>query len=122
MAKGIRKKNKIKKLLEHIKSIKMELDDIPQLKEIYKSFWGTIDLFKNSLFKRIIKQNLSYVYKIRNEVISFCLIELNNKDNNAEIDLLCVKKEYQGYHLGKTLLEFCINNCSNLIIKRLKLF
>ena len=31
-----------------------------------------------------------------------------------EIDLLCVKKEYKGNHLGKSLLNFCINICKRL--------
>ena len=117
MAKGIRKKYKNKKIIKDIKPIKMELEDIPQIIEIYKSFWGSIDLYKNSQFKKIIKQNLSYLYKIKNEVIAYCLVEFKNNKNTAEIDLLCVKKEFQRYHLGETLLSFCLTNCVNLNIK-----
>ena len=116
MKKSINRKYKIENLIKN-NPIKMEIKDIPQIKEIYKSFWGTIDLFKNSEFKQVIKQNLSYEYKIDNEIIAFCLIEYPTNDNLAEIELLCVKKEYQGYHLGKSLLSFCINNCCNLNIK-----
>ena len=34
-----------------------------------------------------------------------------------EIDLLCVKKEYKGNHLGKSLLNFCTNICKRLNFK-----
>ena len=81
------------------------------------SFWGTIDLYKNSEFKRIIKQNLSYLYRIDNEIIAYCLIDFIKKENIAEISLLCVKKEYQRNHLGESILSFCLNNSCNLNIK-----
>ena len=117
MVESVKNKYKIKNLLKDIKPIKIELSDIPQIKEIYKSFWGEVDLYKNSIFNKIIKQNYSYGYKLNNEIIGYCLVEYQKKENIAEIDLLCIKKEYQGYHLGKNLLSFCINNCLNLNIK-----
>ena len=122
MAEIARKRYKIKKIIKEIKPIKVVLSDIPQIKEIYKSFWGTVDLYKNKEFKNIIKQNLSYSYKIKDEIIGYCLIEFFKKENIAEIDLICIKKEYHGYHLGKSLLIFCIDNCYNLNIRTFRLY
>ena len=121
MVDSARKRYKMKKMLKDIKPIKIVLSDIPQIKEIYKSFWGTIGLFANIEFHYIIKQNLSYLYKIDDEIIGYCLVEFLKKDNIASIDLLCIKKEYQGYHFGKSLMTFCINNCCNLNIKKFSL-
>ena len=111
-----------KKILEDIKPIKIEIKDIPQIIEIYKSFWGVIGIFPNSFFKKIIKQNLSYAYKIYDEIIGCCLVEYIAKDDIAEIDLFCIRKKYQGNHLGDSLLSFCINNCSNLNMKKFSLY
>ena len=39
----------------------------------------------------------------------------------VRIILICVKKEYKGNHLGKSLLSFCINYCFNLGLKNFSL-
>ena len=108
------KEKSIKDLISNIKPVKMTLKDLPQIIEIYKSYWGNEGLYKNIVFEKIINQNLSYVYKIKNKVIAFCLIHYNSKKDLVGIDLLCVKKEFKGNHLGYSLLSFCINNCKNL--------
>ena len=117
MEKSLRSKYRLRKISQDIKPNKLLIEDIEKLKEIYISFWGTVDLYTDKEFKRLIIQNLSYSYKIDNEVIAYCLIDYKKRENIAEIYLLCVKKEYQGYHLGKTLLSFCLDNCCKSNIK-----
>ena len=100
--------------LKNILPIKMVTKDIQQVIDIYKSYWGYRGLYSNSFFKRVIEHNLSYVYKIGEEIIAFCLVENIPNKRIIEIDLLCVKQEYKGNHLGKSLLNFCINICKRL--------
>ena len=100
--------------LKNILPIKMVTKDIQQVIDIYKSYWGYRGLYAYSFFKRVIEQNLSYVYKIGEEIIAFCLVENIPNKRIIEIDLLCVKQEYKGNHLGKSLLNFCINICKRL--------
>ena len=104
-----------------IKPIIMIREDIPQIIEIYKSYWGTIGLYKHSTLQIIINQKISYAYKINNEIIAFCLMHYNKNKNIVTIYLLCVKKKYKGNHFGKSLLSFCINHCSNLGLKNFSL-
>ena len=101
-----------------ITPIKITINDIPQIIEIYKSFWGNNGLYKYSFFKYIIEQNLSYGYKIGDELIGFCLMQNLVKENFIEIALLCIKNEFQGFHLGNNLISFCINLCKNLKFKK----
>ena len=107
------KKESDNNLINNIKPILMTINDIPQINEIYKSFWGAQTLYNNNILEKIINLNMSYTYKIKNEVIAFCLMAYNNKKKLISVILLCVKKEYQGKHLGKSLLSFCINMCKN---------
>ena len=107
-------KHVIVKFNKNITPIKLTINDIPQIIEIYKSFWGNRGLYKYSLFKLIIEQNLSYGYKVGDDIIGFCLMENKPKENNIEIALLCIKREFQGFHLGNNLLYFCLNLCKNL--------
>ena len=111
-------KEKIKHVVttfnKNIIPIKLSINDIPQIIEIYKSYWGNTGLYKYSLFRLIIEQNLSYAYKIGDDVIGFCLMENNPKEKNIEIALLCIKRGFQGFHLGYNLLSFCLNLCKNL--------
>ena len=99
---------------KNITPVKITIDDIPQIIEIYKSYWGNTGLYKYSLFQLIIEQNLSYAYKIGDELIGFCLMENIPKEKNIEVALLCIKKGFQGFHLGHNLLSFCLNLCKNL--------
>ena len=122
MAYNLRSTKIDKSLIKDIKPIKIEIKDIPQIIEIYKSFWGTTDIFPVAEFKKVIKQNLCYAYKVYEEIIGFCLVEYLTKDNIAEIDLLCIRKKYQKNNLGDSLLSFCINNCCNLNIKKFNLY
>ena len=111
---GDKETNHIVVDLKNILPMKMEGKDLRQVVEIYKSYWGRRGLYSNSFFKRVIEQNLSYVYKIGEEIIAFCLVENIPNKRIIEIDLLCVKQEYKGNHLGKSLLNFCINICKRL--------
>ena len=122
MAYNLRSTKIDKTVIKDIKPIKIEIKDIPQIIEIFKSFWGTTDLYTNAEFKKTINQNLSYAYKVNDEIIGCCLVEYSTKDNFAEIELLCIRKKYQGNHLGDSLLSFCINNCCNLNIKKFNLY
>ena len=117
MGERIEKKDYIENLIKNIKPIKMKIEDLPQIAEIYISYWGTMCLYKDEEFERIINQNLSFVYKIEDEVIAFCLMEYNYKYDIVIVDILCVKKEFKGHHLGKSLLSFCINYCKDLNYK-----
>ena len=100
--------------IKNILPIKMVTKDIQQVIDIYKSYWSYRGLYAYSFLKRVIEQNLSYAYKIGEEIIAFCLVENVPVKRIIEIDLLCVKKEYKGNHLGKSLLNFCINICKRL--------
>jgi len=113
-------KNINNKSKNDIKPIIMNIKDIPQIIEIYKSYWGTNGLYKNQTFENIIKQKISYGYEIKKEIIAFCLMHYKNKDI-VNLDLLCVKKEYKGHKYGKNLLSYCINNCKNLNFKSIYL-
>lgn len=106
---------------QNIKPIKMTVKDIDQIKEIYKSYWGEKGLYKDVILKKIINQRLSYVYKIKNEIIAFCLMYYNYKKCIVCVALLCVKKEYKGKHLGNSLLTFCINHCKNNYYRKFEL-
>ena len=109
------------KNIDGYKMYKMSIKDIPQIIEIYKSYWGTIGLYKYSTFEEMINQNISFVYKINNEIISFCLICYEEKKDIAEIALLCVKKEYKRQHLGQSILSSSIEFCKNKGIKNFAL-
>ena len=86
-------------------------EDIPQINSIIVSFWGKNSIYTNQYYYQCLKKDLSYVYKIDNEVIAVCLVDYKEKYKDISIDLICVKEAYQGNGLGKSLLEFCINNC-----------
>ena len=85
--------------------------DIPQINQIVFSFWGEKSIYDNDFYYRILKDNLSFVYRNNNEVIAVCLLEKLENNEEIMINLLCVKKEYQRKGLGKSLLDFCIKNC-----------
>ena len=87
------------------------IDDISQINNIIVSFWGKNSKYDNRFYYRVLKHNLSYVYKIENEIIAVCLVEKFEREKEIDIALLCVKKAYQRNGLGKSLLNFCINNC-----------
>ena len=114
MGEKTERKDYIESLIKNIKPIKMQIEDLPQIADIFISYWGTKCLYKDVVFEKIINQNLSFVYKIKDEVIALCLMDFNYKSNIVQVDLLCVKKEFKGHHLGKSLLSFCINYCKSL--------
>ena len=112
MGKQIVEKEYIERKIQNIKPVKMTVEDIPQLAEIFILNWGIMCLYTDKTFKRIINQNMSYVYKIDDEVIAFCLMEYDYYEDIVEVALLCVREKYQGFHLGKNILSFCIDNCN----------
>ena len=86
--------------------------DIPQMDAICQDFWGNAGKYSYNYYSSIISQNLSYVYKEKNgEVTAFCLVRYDSKKNQVGICLFCVKKNYQRKGLGKSLIQFCIDNC-----------
>ena len=87
------------------------LEDINQIDSISQEIWGETGKYSNNFYTSIINQNLSYVYKEKNILIAFCLVRYDSKSNQVGISLLCVKKNYQRKGIGKTLLQYCINNC-----------
>ena len=114
MGESINQEKSIERLIKNIKVDYMKIEDIPQVAEIFISYWGTMCLYHDTVFE-------SFVYKIQNEVIAFCLMEYNHIKDIVEVDLLCVKKEYRGYHLGKSILSFSINFCRGLNLKNFSL-
>ena len=89
------------------------MDDVSQINHILISIWGKHSIYDTNYYYLVMKKNLSYVYKNDKEVIAVCLMNSIQPNKEVNIDLICVKKEYQGKGLGKSLLEFCINNCIN---------
>ena len=121
MGERVGKKEYIKRIIQNIKPIKMVVEDIPQIAEIFVSYWGDMCLYDDCTFISIIEQNLSYVYKIQNKIIAFCLSEYCEDKDLIEIDLLCVRKGFQGFHLGNSLLSFCINYYNEFGFKNISL-
>ena len=121
MGKELEEKLYIERKIKDIRPIKMKIEDVPQIAEIFISYWGTMCLYHDTVFERIINQNLSYVYKIQDEIIAFCLMSYNYEEDIIEVDLLCVKEGYKGYHLGKNILSFCIDNCIKLNYRKFSL-
>ena len=111
MGKESEERKKIESLIKDIQPIRMSIKDIPQIASIFISYWGEMCLYSYEEFVRIVSQEISYIYKIDDEVIALCLMNFNEHKNLMEVVLLCVKKEFKGYHLGTSLLSFCINNC-----------
>ena len=90
-----------------------DFSDIDQMDAISQEIWGENGKYSKDYYTSIIKQKLSYVYKEKKgEIIAFCLARYDSKSNQVLIALLCVKKTHQRKGLGKTLLQFCINDCS----------
>ena len=114
-------KHVVMRINQNFKPIVMTIKDIPQIIEIYKSYWGTRGLYNITSFIKIIKENLSFALKIENEIIGFCLMDYCPNTKIIEIALLCIKEEYKGHNLGKYLLSYCINYCHNLNIKKFTL-
>ena len=114
-------KHVVMQINKNLKPIIMTIKDIPQIIEIYKSYWGTRGLYKTSSFIKIINEKLSFVLKIENEIIGFCLMDYCPNNKTIEICLLCIKDEYRGHNLGNYLLSYCIKYCRNLNIKTITL-
>ena len=121
MTKNLDSNEDIDKLIKNIKPNKIEITDIPQIQEIFISYWGIKGLYEYSEFKRIINQNMSYGYKIRDDLIGFCLMEYISDENIIDVSLICIKKEYTGKHLGESILSFCLDYCKKLNFKTFSL-
>ena len=120
MGKQLVNKENIKRTIENIKPILMTVEDIPQIAEMYILNWGIMCLLPDYALEMIINKNMSYVYKINDEVIAFCLMEYDYEFNVC-VDLICVKDKYKRLHLGENILSFCINNCKNSIFRKVHL-
>jgi len=107
-------KENIEKIKRENMPIKMTEKDIPQIQEIFIFYWGTKSLEDYMEFKRIINYNLSYAYKVNDNLIGFCLMENKSEEDSIYVDLLCIRKEYSGNHFGESLLKYCIDNCQKM--------
>ena len=107
-------KENIEKIKRENKPIKITEKDIPQIQEIFIFYWGTKSLEDYMELKRIINYNLSYAYKVNDNLIAFCLLENKSEEDSIYIYLLCVRKEYSGNHFGESLLKYCIDNCQKM--------
>ena len=95
--------------------------DIRKIKDIGYYFWKKEGVYSDDFYISVLLQNLSFVYKIANDLIAVCLTRYCKYTGYVGIDLLCVKKEYQGKGLGKALLNYCIENCMKLGLKLFEL-
>ena len=118
---GDKIKHIVVRVNKNFQPIPMTFKDIPQIIEIYKSYWGVRGLYKVSTLIKILNENLSFALKIENEIIGFCLMDYCPQTKITEVVLLCVKEEYKGNHFGEYLLSFCINYCKNLKFKKFSL-
>jgi len=104
----------IEEIKRENKPIRMAEKDIPQIQEIFISYWGTACLEEYMELKRIINYDLSYGYKVNDNLIGFCLIENKSEEDSIYVYLLCIRKEYSGNHFGESLLKYCIDNCKKM--------
>lgn len=96
------------------KPILAVVEDIPQMDELTRKIFGKNGVFSENIYKSDIKQNLSFVYKTKdNKIIALCLTRYNLNDNEVEIDIFCVHENYRKMGLGKKLLLHCIEYCTN---------
>ena len=107
-------KENIEKIKRENNPIKITEKDIPQIQEIFVSYWGTKSLEDYIELKRIINYNLSYAYKVNDNLIGFCLMENKSEEDSIYVVLLCIRKEYSGNHFGESLLKYCIDNCQKM--------
>ena len=107
-------KENIEKIKRENNPIKITEKDIPQIQEIFISYWGTKSLEDYIELKRIINYNLSYAYKVNDNLIGFCLMENKSEEDSIYVVLLCIRKEYSGNHFGESLLKYCIDNCQKM--------
>ena len=85
------------------------------MKSIGYSFWQKGGVYSQQFYISLIKQNLSYVIKVKKHIIiAFCLVKYHKNIDFVGIDLLCVKRDYQRKGIGRNLLEYCIENCKKL--------
>ena len=87
--------------------------DIPEIKTLSYYFWEDEGIFSENFYDTILSQKLSLIYKNKksNIIIAICLANYEKEENEVNISLLCVKKEYQRKGFGKLILNSCIDNC-----------
>ena len=105
--------NNNKDIIDYIdQPILAVINDIPQMDALTREIFGKNGVFSENLYKSAIKQNLSYVYKNKdNKVIAFCLAEYESDKNKVEIVVFCVHENYRKKGIAKKLLQHCIQNC-----------
>ena len=107
----IPKKDSSEKILNK-EPILATVSDISQMDAISQDIWGEEGIYSFNFYTTVLSQNLSYLYKEKSgEVTAFCLVRYESKQDQVGIYLFCVKKNYQGKGLGKSLLQFCLDNC-----------
>ena len=58
MGEELKEKLFIERKIKNTNPIKMKIEDVPQIAEIFISYWGTKCLYHDTEFERIINQNL----------------------------------------------------------------
>ena len=80
--------------------------------ELTRKIFGKNGRFSKSIYKSAIVQNLSYVYKNKdNKIIAICLNRYDSDENEVEIDIFCVHENYRRRGIAKKLLLHCIEIC-----------
>ena len=78
------------------------INDIPDIKKFCYPFWGNEGIYPDEYYDLMINQQLSYIYKLNNEIIALCLLKYEKKDNRVYVPVICVKEEFQGTGIGKS--------------------
>lgn len=93
----------------HIEKVKD--DDLNIINDISVEHWGNEGDYGYNRLKKLSDQGFSFCIKNKDEIIAFCLIDIN--ENLSEIYLLAVKKGNEGKGYGTAILGYTIQNARN---------
>ena len=105
------KYNIIKNDDEKFNFVLLDKSDIPQIKNLFYLIWNKGGEFPDRFYNVTLEQNLSYAYKIKDEIIAVCLV--GERKSKIYINAFCVKKEYRRKGIGEALFNYCIEKCKN---------
>ena len=98
--------------IEKAKLERATCDDIIPIDKLIRETFGEDEGYSMEYYINVISQKLSYIFKLKGNIIAICLIDFNEEDlDGICISCLCVKKEYRHKGLGRKILSFCIDNC-----------
>ena len=88
-------------------------EDIPEIKALGYYFWEDDGIFSEDFYEQIICQDLSLLYKHKEEdiIIAMCLNLYEKETNEVDIAVLCVETEFQRQGLGESILKLSIDKC-----------